>query len=131
MPRELPIGAALIAAALTASMPGAQAQTSAQTMAPSVSAIPTNAPTVSPGSPASQQPAVNPSAAGLSPGPASARNQPQAGSSSQWNGALNPGHSGGPVLDSDGKAQLKPGSPLAKKKRFYGKSLSDLANPKK
>ncbi|MBV8514199.1 MAG: hypothetical protein JO260_02755 [Acidobacteria bacterium] len=35
------------------------------------------------------------------------------------------------VLDSDGKAQLKPGSPLAKKKRFYGKSLSDLANPKK
>ena len=33
------------------------------------------------------------------------------------------------VLDSDGKAQLRPGSPLAKKKRFYGKSLSELANP--
>lgn len=33
------------------------------------------------------------------------------------------------VLDGDGKAQLNPDSPLAKKKVFYGKTLSNLANP--
>jgi tetratricopeptide (TPR) repeat protein len=32
------------------------------------------------------------------------------------------------VLDSEGKAQLDPESPLAKKKRFYTKTLSNLAN---
>ena len=35
------------------------------------------------------------------------------------------------VLDGDGKAQLDPDSPLAKKKRFYGKTLSNLANQSK
>jgi tetratricopeptide (TPR) repeat protein len=35
------------------------------------------------------------------------------------------------VLDGDGKAQLDPDSPLAKKKVFYGKTLSNLANPHK
>jgi tetratricopeptide (TPR) repeat protein len=35
------------------------------------------------------------------------------------------------VLDGDGKAQLDPQSPLAKKKRFYGKTLSNLANQSK
>jgi hypothetical protein len=35
------------------------------------------------------------------------------------------------VLDSEGKAQLDPESPLAKKKRFYSKTLSNLANPNK
>ena len=35
------------------------------------------------------------------------------------------------VLDSDGKAQLNPDSPLAKKKSFYGKTLSNLANSTK
>jgi hypothetical protein len=34
-------------------------------------------------------------------------------------------------LDGDGKAQLNPESPLAKKKSFYGKTLSNLANQKK
>jgi hypothetical protein len=32
------------------------------------------------------------------------------------------------VLDSEGKAQLDPESPLGKKKRFYSKTLSNLAN---
>jgi tetratricopeptide (TPR) repeat protein len=32
------------------------------------------------------------------------------------------------VFDNDGKAQLNPESPLAKKKRFYQKTLSNLAN---
>jgi tetratricopeptide (TPR) repeat protein len=32
------------------------------------------------------------------------------------------------VLDGEGKAQLNPQSPLAKKKNFYGKTLSNLAN---
>jgi hypothetical protein len=32
------------------------------------------------------------------------------------------------MLDGDGKAVLDPDSPLAKKKRFYGKTLSNLAN---
>jgi tetratricopeptide (TPR) repeat protein len=32
------------------------------------------------------------------------------------------------VFDSEGKAQLNPQSPLAKKKKFYGKTLSNLAN---
>jgi hypothetical protein len=35
------------------------------------------------------------------------------------------------VLDKDGKAQLDPESPLAKKKRFYAKTLSNLANQTK
>ena len=35
------------------------------------------------------------------------------------------------VLDGDGKAQLDPDSPLAKKRRFYGKTLSNLANQSK
>jgi len=35
------------------------------------------------------------------------------------------------VLDADGKAQLDPESPLAKKKKFYGKTLSNLANQNK
>ncbi len=35
------------------------------------------------------------------------------------------------VLDKDGKAQLNPDSPLAKKKNFYSKTLSNLANPNK
>jgi tetratricopeptide (TPR) repeat protein len=35
------------------------------------------------------------------------------------------------VLDDEGKAQLNPESPLAKKRKFYSKSLSDLANPNK
>jgi hypothetical protein len=32
------------------------------------------------------------------------------------------------VFDSEGKAQLDPASSLAKKKRFYSKTLSNLAN---
>jgi hypothetical protein len=32
------------------------------------------------------------------------------------------------VLDNEGKAQLNPQSPLAKKKKFYSKTLSNLAN---
>ena len=32
------------------------------------------------------------------------------------------------VLDGEGKAQLDPASTLAKKKRFYSKTLSNLAN---
>jgi tetratricopeptide (TPR) repeat protein len=32
------------------------------------------------------------------------------------------------ILDKDGKAELNPDSPLAKKKRFYSKTLSNLAN---
>ena len=35
------------------------------------------------------------------------------------------------VLDTEGKAQLKPDSTLAKKKNFYGRTLSNLANPKR
>jgi hypothetical protein len=35
------------------------------------------------------------------------------------------------VLDADGNAQLNPDSPLAEKKRFYGKTLSNLANQDK
>jgi tetratricopeptide (TPR) repeat protein len=35
------------------------------------------------------------------------------------------------VLDKEGKAQLNPQSPLAKKKSFYGKTLSNLANQNK
>jgi len=35
------------------------------------------------------------------------------------------------VLDSEGKAQLNPQSPLAKKRKFYSKTLSDLAIHKK
>jgi hypothetical protein len=35
------------------------------------------------------------------------------------------------VLDNEGKAQLNPQSPLAKKKSFYSKTLSDLANSRK
>lgn len=35
------------------------------------------------------------------------------------------------ILDKDGKAQLDPDGPLAKKKRFYGKTLSNLANQSK
>ncbi|MBV9888412.1 MAG: hypothetical protein JO119_17865 [Acidobacteria bacterium] len=35
------------------------------------------------------------------------------------------------VLDNEGKAQLNPNSPLGKKKYFYGKTLSELANPGK
>jgi hypothetical protein len=35
------------------------------------------------------------------------------------------------VLDKDGKAQLNPGSPLARKKNFYSKTLLNLANPNK
>jgi len=35
------------------------------------------------------------------------------------------------VLDSEGKPQLNPDSPLAKKKYFYSKTLSNLANPKR
>ena len=35
------------------------------------------------------------------------------------------------VLDSEGKTQLNPDSPLAKKKNFYSKTLSNLANPKR
>jgi tetratricopeptide (TPR) repeat protein len=35
------------------------------------------------------------------------------------------------VLDGDGKAILDPESPLAKKKKFYGKTLSNLANKDK
>ena len=35
------------------------------------------------------------------------------------------------MLDKDGKAQLNPESPLAKKKSFYGKTLSNLANQKR
>jgi hypothetical protein len=35
------------------------------------------------------------------------------------------------ALDGDGKAILDPESPLAKKKKFYGKTLSNLANKDK
>jgi len=35
------------------------------------------------------------------------------------------------LLDDEGRAQLTPGSPLAKKKKFYGRTLSNLANPNK
>jgi hypothetical protein len=35
------------------------------------------------------------------------------------------------VLDKDRKAQLNPGSPLARKKNFYSKTLLNLANPNK
>ena len=35
------------------------------------------------------------------------------------------------VIDNEGKAQLNPASPLAKKKNFYGRTLSNLANQKK
>jgi hypothetical protein len=34
----------------------------------------------------------------------------------------------GYVMDDEGKAQLNPQSPLAKKKKFYAKTLSNLAN---
>jgi tetratricopeptide (TPR) repeat protein len=35
------------------------------------------------------------------------------------------------VLDKEGKAQLNPNSTLAKKKNFYGRTLSNLASPKR
>jgi tetratricopeptide (TPR) repeat protein len=35
------------------------------------------------------------------------------------------------VLDKDRNAQLNPDSPLTEKKKFYGKTLSNLANPSK